>query len=508
MTFSELLTSIKPLKFSGDIETEIRGLCYDSRRVQSGDLFFALRGSAVDGHRFIGTAVRNGAAAVAEEDDAAVPAGIPFVKVADARLAMSLMAALFYANPTDRLPLIGITGTNGKTTTSYIIEAILEAAGIPAALLGTVAYRFRERVFPAPHTTPESVELQKCLREMCDLGAKGVVMEVSSHALEQRRVDGCRFDVGVFTNLTRDHLDYHRDMESYLASKKRLFAELLVADAVKPLRFAVINIDDPYGRQMVADAACPLLTYGLDASSQVTARDVRFSVAGITGWLVTPKGETLFRSLLPGRFNLYNILAAAAAGVALDLPLEAIRRGVESHKKVPGRLEMVENNRGKALFVDYAHTGDALENVLHTLAELATGRIITVFGCGGDRDRGKRPVMGEVASSNSDLSVVTSDNPRSEAPGAIMAEIRSGILPLGIREYALEELACGFAEKGFILIESRREAIRLAVRLAGPGDIILLAGKGHEDYQIIGQEKLHFDDREEAEAAFKSEGER
>jgi UDP-N-acetylmuramoyl-L-alanyl-D-glutamate--2,6-diaminopimelate ligase len=505
MTFSELLTSIKPLKISGNTETEIKGLCYDSRQVQAGGLFFALRGSAVDGHRFIGTAVGNGAAAVVAEDEAAVPAGTPFAKVADARLAMSRMAALFYANPTDKLPLIGITGTNGKTTTSYIIEAILEEAGIPVALLGTVAYRFRGHAFPALHTTPESVELQKRLREMSDLGAKGVVMEVSSHSLEQHRVDGCRFDVGVFTNLTRDHLDYHRDMESYLASKKRLFTELLAADAVKPRRFAAINIDDSYGRQIAADAVCPVLTYGLDSGSRVTALDVRFSVAGINGRLVTPKGEAPFRSALPGRFNLYNILAAAAAAIALDLPLAAINRGIERHKKVPGRLEMVENDREVALFVDYAHTGDALENVLRTLSELATGRIITVFGCGGDRDRGKRPVMGKVAVSLSDLTVVTSDNPRSEPPGAIMAEIRSGILPLGNREYAIEDLVGGFAEKGFVLIESRREAIRLAIRLAMPGDIILLAGKGHEDYQIIGTEKLHFDDREEAEAALKRE---
>jgi len=506
MTFRELLQSIEPLKVSGNMETEIKGLCYDSRQVQSGGLFFALRGSAADGHRFIGTAVGNGAAAVVAEDGAAMPDGTPFALVTDARLAMSLMAARFYANPTDRLPLIGITGTNGKTTTSYIIEAILEEAGIPAALLGTIAYRFRERVFPAPHTTPESAELQKLLREMCDLGAKGVVMEVSSHALEQHRVDGCRFDVGVFTNLTRDHLDYHHDMDSYLDSKKRLFAELLAADVVKPLRFAAINIDDPYGRQMAAAAVCPVYTYGLNADGQVTARDVRFSVDGISGLLVTPLGETPFRSNLPGRFNLYNILAAASAGVALGLPLAAISRGIELHKKVPGRLEMVENDRGAALFVDYAHTGDALENVLRTLTELATGRIITVFGCGGDRDRGKRPVMGALAGKMSGLSVVTSDNPRSEPPGAIMAEIRSGLLPLGIREYAMEELAGGFTEKGFTLVESRREAIRLAARVARPGDIILLAGKGHEDYQIIGAEKLHFDDREEARAALKDEG--
>lgn len=506
MYFRDLLKSIEPLKICGDTEIEIQGLCYDSRLQQSGGLFFALRGSTADGHRFIEKAVRNGAAALMVEDDSALPAGIPFAKVADARLAMSLMAARFYGNPTDKLPLVGITGTNGKTTTSYIIEAIFEEAGIPAALLGTVSYRFREKSFPALHTTPESVDLQQRLREMGDLGAKGVVMEVSSHALEQHRVDGCRFDVGVFTNLTRDHLDYHLDMESYLASKKRLFSELLRPDDVKPRRRAVVNIDDPYGRQVAEQAACPVLSYGINAAGQVTAQDVRFSVAGISGLLVTSRGKAPFSSRLPGRFNLYNILSAAAAGVALDLPLGAICRGIECHKKVPGRLEIVENDRGIALFVDYAHTADALDNVLRTLAELATGRIITVFGCGGDRDRGKRPMMGEVAGRLSDLSIVTSDNPRTEDPDVIMMEIRSGILPCGTREYGVEGLAGGFAEKGFVMIESRREAIRLAVRLARPGDIILLAGKGHEEYQIIGTERFYFDDREEAATAFQEVG--
>jgi UDP-N-acetylmuramoyl-L-alanyl-D-glutamate--2,6-diaminopimelate ligase len=506
MYFTELLKTIDPLKVCGDTAIEIQELYYDSRQVQSGGLFFALRGSAADGHRFIEMAVRNGAAAVVAEDAATVPAGIPYAKVADARRAMSVMAARFYGNPTDGLSLIGITGTNGKTTTSYIIEAILEEAGIPAALLGTISYRFRDWVLPAPHTTPESIDLQKCLREMADRGARGVVMEVSSHALEQHRVDGCRFDVGVFTNLTRDHLDYHGDMDAYLASKMRLFSEHLAADSVKPGRLAAVNMDDPYGPRIASGAVSPVISYGLGADSQVSARDAQFSVSGITGLLVTPAGEAPFRSRLPGRFNLYNILAATAAGVALGLPLAMICRGIEKHKKVPGRLEMVDNNREIALFVDYAHTGDALENVLRTLQELKTGRIITLFGCGGDRDRGKRPVMGEVAGRFSDLAVITSDNPRTERPSVIMAEIKSGIQPLGTREYGVEELSGGFAEKGFVLVESRRQAIRLAVRLAGPGDIVLLAGKGHEVYQIFGTEKFHFDDREEARAALKGEG--
>jgi UDP-N-acetylmuramoyl-L-alanyl-D-glutamate--2,6-diaminopimelate ligase len=501
MRFRELLEVIEPTKVCGDTGVEIRGIFYDSRRVEPGGLFFALRGMGADGHSFIEAALRRGAAAVVVEDEGVIPEGVVFAKVSDSRRAMALVSALYYGNPTDRLPLIGITGTNGKTTTSYLIEALLEAAGLPAAVLGTVGYRFRDKSFPAPHTTPESVELQKLLREMGEMGARSVVMEVSSHALEQRRVEGCRFDVGVFTNLTRDHLDYHLNMGSYLASKKRLFSELLAPDGIKPRRMAAVNLDDPYGAEIAASAACPVISYGLGHDAEVTAGDLLFSMEGISGTLSTPRGEAPFRSRLSGRFNLYNILAAASAGVALDIPLSAIIKGIEGHKKVPGRLEMVENDRGVGIFVDYAHTGDALENVLKTLSELAAGRMITLFGCGGDRDRGKRPIMGETAGRYSDLSIITSDNPRTEDPFSIMGEIREGIMRLGIREYGREELAEGFAEKGYVLLESRREAIRLAVRLAAPGDIILLAGKGHEDYQIIGSERLHFDDGEEARTA-------
>ncbi|HEY6873749.1 MAG TPA: UDP-N-acetylmuramoyl-L-alanyl-D-glutamate--2,6-diaminopimelate ligase [Geobacteraceae bacterium] len=506
MRLATLLKTVVPLKVTGDPELEIQGLYYDSRQVVPGGLFFALKGVAVDGHRFIESAVKSGAAAVVAEDESFVPPGVARVIVPDARLAMSRMAAVFYGDPTARLPLVGITGTNGKTTTSYMIEAILEEADRPCAVLGTVSYRFRERVIPAPHTTPESVDLQMNLRELADAGAEAIVMEVSSHALEQKRVDGCRFDVGVFTNLTRDHLDYHLSMEAYLASKLRLFAELLAPDAAKPRRRAAVNCDDPYGETVAAAAACPVIRYGLGAGAEVTAEEVKFSVEGISGVLATPTGRAPFHSPMLGRFNLYNILAAAAAGVALELPLDAIRRGIEGHKQVPGRLERVDTGRGIALLVDYAHTGDALENVLRTLREIATARIVTVFGCGGDRDPGKRPIMGRIAAELSDLAIVTSDNPRTEDPVAIMARIREGIVPLGVLEYRPEELSTGFAEKGFVMVASRRDAIRLAARVARPGDIVLLAGKGHEDYQIIGTVKHHFDDREEGAAAFRELG--
>jgi UDP-N-acetylmuramoyl-L-alanyl-D-glutamate--2,6-diaminopimelate ligase len=504
MRLSELLQSIRdPLLISGETGLEISGLYYDSRKVRSGGLFFALKGVAVDGHRYIETAVKSGAVAVVLENSSFAPAGVTCIQVTDARLAMSEMAAAFYRYPTSTVPLIGVTGTNGKTTTTYLIEAILNKAGIPAAVLGTIQYRFGGTILPSAHTTPESVELQKTLRELIDSGAKSVVMEVSSHALEQRRVDGCQFDIAVFTNLTRDHLDYHKDMESYRACKERLFCQLLAADGKKPKRHAVVNIDDPFGHLIARCAACPVITYGLGDDACVTARDVTFSTSGISGLLHTPGGEIEFQSELLGRFNLYNVLAAVSVGVAMELPLEVISSGVAMHEKVAGRLERVDNNRGITVLVDYAHTGDALENVLKTIREIARKRIITVFGCGGDRDCGKRPIMGEIAGRYSDMCIITSDNPRSEDPASIIEQVRAGIVPLGLKEYTGPKLDKGFDEKGFAAVESRREAIRLAIRLAKTGDIVLLAGKGHEDYQIIGGERHHFDDREEAAAALR-----
>jgi UDP-N-acetylmuramoyl-L-alanyl-D-glutamate--2,6-diaminopimelate ligase len=477
-------------------------LTCDSRRVAPGTLFFALHGATVDGHSFIPATVSSGAAAVVLEDSSSAPEGLPWIQVPDGREAMALMAAEFYGNPTLGLPLVGITGTNGKTTTTYLIEAILAAAEMPAAVLGTISYRFGATQIEASHTTPESTELQAAFRQLADAGARAFVMEVSSHALEQKRVDGCHFDVAVFSNLTRDHLDYHKTMESYLESKARLFSELLHPTADKPRRCAAVNMDDPYGEDIAARSAGQVITYGIKYEGDVRAIDVVSSVDGLYGTLVTPRGSVTFSSRLLGRFNLSNILAAASAGIALDLPLTAIKAGIEGHATVPGRMERVANTRGVTLLVDYAHTGDALENVLSTLRELATGRIITVFGCGGDRDPGKRPIMGSTAAQMSDLAIATSDNPRTEDPQAILSQVKAGISPLGIREYGQEELSGGFAEKGFIMLENRRDAIRLAVRLARPGDIILLAGKGHEDYQIIGRTKHHFDDREEAARAF------
>jgi UDP-N-acetylmuramoyl-L-alanyl-D-glutamate--2,6-diaminopimelate ligase len=503
MKLSELLKSTSVQKVLGSVDPEITGLHHDSRTVAPGGLFFALKGVSADGHAFIPSAVANGAAAVIVEENVSLPSGIAAVKVADSRLAMAEMAAAFFGDPTASVPLIGITGTNGKTTTTYLIEGILAAAGLPAAVLGTISYRFGDTRIEASHTTPESTDLQCALRKLADAGAKSFVMEVSSHALEQKRAYGSHFDVGIFSNLTRDHLDYHGSMEQYLEAKKRLFSDLLKPDATKPRRRAAVNMDDPYGTAVRDCAACPVITFGTDPANDLHGVDIRLSINGISGRIHTPKGEFSFSSRLLGRFNLSNILAACSAGIALDLPLAAIKEGIEGHLPVPGRLERIENSRGVTCLVDYAHTGDALENVLSTLKEIATGRIITVFGCGGDRDSGKRPIMGRIAASMSDLSVVTSDNPRTEDPQKILEQVKGGITPLGMREYKLSELSEGFGEKGYIVCENRREAIRLAIKLSMAGDIVLLAGKGHEDYQIIGKTKHHFDDREEAAEAFR-----
>jgi UDP-N-acetylmuramoyl-L-alanyl-D-glutamate--2,6-diaminopimelate ligase len=506
MKLAQLLSVLPASQVTGESYVEIEGLYYDSRQVRAGGLFFALHGVKCDGSDFAKAAVRRGCVAIVTESPLAV-AGATQVLVANARLAMSLMAALFYGQPTSGVPVVGITGTNGKTTTSYLIEAILKHAGLPPAILGTINYRFGETTYPAANTTPESVDLQRTLRELVDLGARSVVMEVSSHALEQHRVDGSLFDVAVFTNLTRDHLDYHLDMESYFRAKLRLFTELLLPSAGKEQKTAVVNIDDPYGARIAKLAKAPVLSFAME-EADLTVAEVDFSVHGIRCRLRTPRGELALVSELLGRFNLYNILAAVGCALALGISDASIAAGIEGEMKVPGRLERVANDQGITVLVDYAHTADALENVLATIAELKTARIITVFGCGGDRDKGKRPVMGEIAARGSDLAIITSDNPRTEDPQLILDQVREGLAPLTLREYYSDELRQGFLERGFAVILSRREAIVAAIATARPGDIVLLAGKGHEDYQIIGCEKFHFDDREEAAAALKLRGAR
>ena len=483
MKLEELLNSVEIVEVKGDLSTEIDGISYNSKRVKEGYIFIAIKGEKTDGNRFIPEAIERGAKAVVSEDD---PKGglvdsIPYVKVADARRAMAKISANFFKRPSEELTLIGVTGTNGKTTYTYLMEAILNEAGLPAGRIGTISYSVGGRKIVASRTTPEAPDIEGFLREMVSSGMKACVMEVSSHALELHRVDELSFDVATFTNLTRDHLDYHKTMENYFKAKLKLF-ELTRKNGGK----GVVNIDDPFGQRIIKLSSFPRVSYGFSAKADVHPEDYRLSRSGIAGEIITPKGTLKLHSSLLGRPNLYNILAAVATSIALDLPLDKVRSGIEKVRSIPGRFEIVDEGQDFTVIVDYAHTDDALRNLLVTVGELAPRRIITVFGCGGDRDKGKRPLMGSYAVKHSDIVIVTSDNPRSEDPMAIIKEIEEGIV--------------NTVEKrgGYIIEPDRRKAIELAIDYARRGDFVVLAGKGHEDYQILGDKVIHFDDREVA----------
>jgi UDP-N-acetylmuramoyl-L-alanyl-D-glutamate--2,6-diaminopimelate ligase len=471
-------------------EAQLSSIAYDSRGVTPGAVFVALRGANADGVRFAPQAIAKGAVAVVAESAAPAGVTVPWIRVSNAREALAALAAAFYRNPTDDLALVGITGTNGKTTTSYVLASIFEAAGVKCGRIGTIGYRVGGREIDASRTTPEAPDLQQMFRDMLAQGCGACVMEVSSHALSLRRVDYLRFAAGIFTNLTRDHLDFHGHMEAYFAAKRRLF-ELLPEGAV-----GVINIDDRRGADMVAAAKRPV-TYAIEAAADVRPGPLTFSLDGLTFDIRTPRGLIHVRSRLVGRPNAYNILAASAAAMALDLPFTAIEAGITALEHVPGRFHVVSEARDDVrVIVDYAHTDDALKNLLETARPLATGRVVRVFGCGGDRDRTKGPLMGAVAARLSDLVIVTSDNPRSEDPERIIEEIRRGIVVPANRVTPK-----GQQGTPSLAIVDRREAIEKAIRDAKPGDLVLIAGKGHEKYQVIGDRTLPFDDVDVARAA-------
>ena len=454
----------------------ITGIAYDSRSVQPGQAFVALKGVRADGATFARQAVERGAVVVVAQQP--LPdLGVPVLEVADARLALAELSADFHGHPSERMRVVGITGTNGKTTTAHLMASIFDAAGMKCGVIGTVAHRIGDEVRASAHTTPEAPDVQQLLHEMVDRGCQACAMEVSSHALALRRVDGTTFSAGVFTNLTRDHLDFHSDMEDYFQTKLRLFG-MLAAGAP-----ALINMDDPRAAAVVEASARPV-TYAINRPADITPGPLSFSIDGLAFDIRTPRGTLHVRSKLVGRPNVYNILAAASTAVALDLPFDVIEKGLQALDAVPGRFEVVSSSRdGITVVVDYAHTDDALRNLLETARPLARARVITLFGCGGDRDRAKRPLMGAVASRLSDVLVVTSDNPRHEDPRRIIEEIQRGITPDTRKEGA--EL---FA------IADRRAAIAKAIEVARPGDLVLLAGKGHEKYQVLGDEQLPFDD--------------
>lgn len=468
----------------------VSGIAYDSRRVEPGFLFVAIKGFTTDGHLYIGDAVQRGAAAVVLQEDLPVPGEAVKILASDTRRLLPVISARFFGHPSRHMTMVGVTGTNGKTTTTNLIETIYRVHGVKTGLVGTIHNRIGHRVLPVEHTTPESTDLQQLLAEMFREGVRAVTMEVSSHALLLHRVDQCEFDTAVFTNLTQDHLDFHGTMEDYLAAKLRLFTGL-GRDAVKTgPKHAVVNIDDPVAQRVLDACPVPVITYGIDRPADVTARDVRITTRGVS-FTAVARGEDIPLDLkLTARFNVYNSLAAVAAGLAGGIPTPTIKEALEGVSGVPGRFELVDRGQDFAVVVDYAHTPDGLENVLSTAREVARGRVIAVFGCGGDRDRTKRPLMGEIAARISDLAVVTSDNPRTEDPQLIIEDILPGVRRVPGAEY--------------VVIPDRREAIRRAIGTAAPGDVVVIAGKGHEDYQIVGRQRLHFDDREEAAAVLES----
>jgi UDP-N-acetylmuramoyl-L-alanyl-D-glutamate--2,6-diaminopimelate ligase len=493
MTLEEIIKDLPGAKLywnGGASNHEIQHLAYDSRQVLPESLFVAIRGYHLDGHRYLSEAVSRGAsAAVVENLESTRHVPVPLVLVPDSRQALAILANRYYGYPSRHLTMIGVTGTNGKTTTSCLIKAIFEAAGQKMGLLGTVTYEIGQESLTPSNTTPESLDLQRFLARMVEQGLSGVVMEVSSHALEMNRVMGCEFDTAVFTNLTQDHLDFHHSMENYFSAKQRLFTAL-GQQAVKSTRkTAVINLDDPWGERLVSATRAPIYSYSLSAlrGANITAREVQSNWAGIRFTAVTPVGDFPVNSALIGRYNLYNLLAAVGVGLAHEIPVQAICEGIAQLRRVPGRFEPIEAGQDFIVIVDYAHTEDALKHLLDAVIELRSGRVITVFGCGGERDRGKRPTMGRVAALLSDLVILTSDNPRGENPIEILKEIEDGI----------RAVRPGWKpERHYYLIPNRGEAIEKAVGLAETGDMLVIAGKGHESYQVVGRERIPFDDRQ------------
>lgn len=491
MQLKELASLIITSKIIGNEDAAVTGIQIDSRKVQSGDLFICLTGSVQDGHQYAQEAVNKGAAALIAEKELNV--GVPILLVGDSRSAMAVIADHFYGYPSHELKVIGITGTNGKTTTTYLIEKILADYGQPTGLMGTIQMKIGGNVYPVTNTTQDAAELQKSFRQMKDTGENYCVMEVSSHALEMGRVKGCRFRTALFTNLTQDHLDYHGTMDRYREAKGLFFSRLgnHYYPSEEDRSYAVLNADDPASNYFAKLTSAQVITYGIDNEADVRAKDIRITSAGTEFALSTFKGEASVRLKLIGKFNVYNALGAIATTLLENIPLQQIVNSLEQLANVQGRMETVDEGQDFLVLVDYAHTPDGLDNALSTISEFAEGQIISVFGCGGDRDRGKRPLMGEIAARYSDYVFVTSDNPRSENPERILDDIEPGLIEAGL------------TANEYVKISDRKEAILQAVQRAGSKDVILIAGKGHETYQIINGITRHFDDRETAREAIR-----
>jgi len=482
----ELLALLPEAWVEGNSDIDIENIVCDSRKVTAGALFICLVGEKADGHDYIQAAKEAGAVAVLVEKEVPALTGLTVIKVASTRAAMQVIAPYFFDYPASKLRLIGVTGTNGKTTTTHLIRAILLRAGFKVGLIGTVHTLIGDRSLPVRNTTPDVVDLQALLAEMVAAEMDYVVMEVSSHALALGRVAGCEFDVGVFTNLTRDHLDFHSTFENYAAAKARLFELISSPDNIKCGKTAVINIDDSAAEVMLASSRCPVITYGVKKDAALRALDPIVQARGVRFTARYGEVNLPLKLKITGMFNVYNTLAAIGAALAERISPAVIKDALEDFQSVPGRFELVDEGQPFSVIVDYAHTPDGLENVLQTAKEFARGRIIVVFGCGGDRDRTKRPIMGKLAAQYADVVIATSDNPRSEDPEFILQEIEVGIKE-GLRPDTVYEV-----------IVDRREAIGKAIALARPEDIVLIAGKGHETYQILKDKTIPFDDRQVA----------
>lgn len=485
MRLADILQSVKYSPDSLDADLEIGGLTCNSKNVKPGDIFVAVRGYAENGRKYIHDAAAKGAVVIIADDEFDAPKDVKKILVSDTRAALPVIADNFYGHPSQRLKVVGVTGTNGKTTITYIMESIIRAAGEGAGIIGTIGYRLKGRVLPAMNTTPGAIDLQSMLAEISSSGLKYAVMEVSSHSLDQRRVESVLLDVAIFTNITSEHLDYHKTIDEYFNVKAKIF------DRLKEKGSAVLNFDDDRVASLKIPPGKNVISYAVNKKAFVTAKDIKLSLNESMFTICTPDNRIGIRTGLVGMHNVSNILAAASAALALGFNLDAVKKGVEAVYSVPGRLEPVCAGQPYTVFVDYAHTEDALYKILNLLKEVARNRIITVFGCGGDRDRTKRPLMGKVACRFSDRVIITSDNPRFEDPGAIISQIEEGVKH-------------GFSNYDIVL--DRRRAIEMALNLAQGGDIVLIAGKGHENYQIIKDKMFPFDDRQTAMEILRTRG--
>ncbi len=484
MRLMDVFNNIEYKLINGTFKTEITSITIDSRKVQKGSLFVCIKGFNTDGHKYIKSAIEKGASAILLSDSVKdIPREIAVVKCKDTRETLAYAAMNFYGNPSKKFNLIGVTGTNGKTSSVYFMENILKECKRKVGIIGTVQTRVGEEELNidfATSTTPDTIELNMIFDEMAKKKVKDVVMEVSSHALELKKVDGCNFEIGIFTNLTQDHLDLHKTMENYCDAKARLF---------KMCQYGIINADDKYANEIIKKASCDVYTFGIEKECDFKAYNIEYLMDKVK-FDVNIKGKTEnFVLNVPGRFSVYNALGVIAASVKLGISVKTIRKGIENIKGVPGRIQNIKNEKGFNVFVDYAHTPDGLENIIKSIKEFTEGKVITVFGCGGDRDRKKRPIMGEIAAKLSDYTIITSDNPRSENPESIINEIEEGFKEKSVK---------------YEKIVDRKDAIFKAIQTAQKNDSVIIAGKGHEDYEIFADRTIHFDDSEVAQEALRA----